>query len=86
MKYFWYLVFISIILTLGYYSWGLVVQFATFFSGASDSVKAASIAGVIFVFVILVVRFLEKSREFNAAFVPAKIACYQKFFAIYFGL
>ena len=54
------------------------------FSGASDTIKAASIASVSSIFLLMVGRFFEQKRELRQRINSEKIAIYQKFFDFYF--
>lgn len=55
-------------------------------SGASDTIKAASIAAVVSVSTFLVGRYFEKRRELTSSINKEKIRVYEKFFDIFFEL
>jgi len=81
-----YVILFALVVLLGWLAWFSIISFASFFSGASDTVKAASIAAFVSVITFLFGRYFEQKRELKQKINSEKIKVYKGFFDFYFDL
>ena len=81
-----YVILFAFVVLLGWLAWFSVFSFASFFNGASDTVKAASIAAFVSVITFLFGRYFEQKRELKQKINSEKIEVYKGFFDFYFDL
>lgn len=82
------LVLLAVLIAASFFFWDHLASIFKFaydaFSGASDTVVAASIAAFVSIFTFLVGRYFEQARERKSHANKEKIRVYEQFFDFYF--